>query len=122
MKLPANLLNAVATIYKETNVKGTMGQPTQALVKVITCRCRVDQKSTFRYIQKGNFEQTLGRYTVYLPGIQSQPIEQKYWMRIQSDTGLDFVAQVESIRLPSLGDHHTEIEVIRRKPSLAVPA
>ena len=122
MKLPANLLNAIATIYKETNIKGTMGQPTQALVKVIACRCRVDQKSTFRYIQKGNFEQTLGRYTVYLPGIQSQPIEQKYWMRIQSDTGLDFAAQVESIRLPSLGDHHTEIEVIRRKPSLAVLA
>lgn len=122
MKLPANLLNATATIYKETNIKGTMGQPTQALVKVIACRCRVDQKSTLRYVQKGNFEQTLGRYTVYLPGIQSQPVEQKYWMRIQSDTGLDFVTQVESIRLPSLGDHHTEIEVIRRKPSLAVLA
>jgi len=122
MSLPANLLNATATIYKETNTKGTMGQPAQALVKVIACRCRVDQKSTFRYVQKGNFEQTLGRYTVYLPGVQIQPVEQKFWMRLQSDTGLDFTAQVDSVRLPSLANHHTEVEVIRRKPSLAVPA
>jgi hypothetical protein len=122
MSLPANLLNATATIYKETNTKGAMGQPTQALVKVIACRCRVDQKSTFRYVQKGNFEQTLGRYTVYLPGVQIQPIEQNFWLRIQSDTGLDFAAQVDSVRLPSLANHHTEVEVIRRKPSLAVPA
>ena len=122
MNFPERLLNGSCTIYREVNAKGTFGQMTQVLVKVLATRCRVDQKSTTRTATGGSFEQTTGRYTVYLSGIQAQPIEDNYWIKVVANTGITFTAQVASVRLPAMLDHHTELEVVRRAPSLEVPA
>ena len=121
MNFPERLLNGACTIYREVNAKGTMGQVTQVLEKVVATRCRVDQKSTTRTVTGGSFEQTSGRYTVYLPGIQAQPIEESYWIKVATNTGITFTAQIASVRLPAMLDHHTELEVVRRAPALEVP-
>ena len=122
MSLPSHLLNATATIYQETNGQGQFGQATQTLSKLGSTRCRVDQKSSYRYVEDGNFEQTQGRYIVYLPKEYAQPVETKFWLKIVSDYGVTFTGQVDSVRYPGLSGHHTEVSLVRRKPSLAVPA
>jgi hypothetical protein len=121
MNFPERLLNATATIYREVNAKGSLGQVTQTLVAVVSTRCRVDQKSTTRSVAGGSFEQTSGRYTVYLPGVQAQPIEESYWIKVTTGIGITFTAQIASVRLPAMLDHHTELEVVRRAPALEVP-
>lgn len=122
MNFPERILNGSCTIYREVNAKGDFGQMTQVLVKVLATRCRVDQKSTTRTATGGSFEQTTGRYTVYLSGIQAQPIEDKYWIKVVTNTGITFTAQVASVSIPAMLDHHTELEVVKRAPALEVPA
>jgi hypothetical protein len=122
MSLPDYLLNATATIYQETNGQGQFGQMTQSLTKIVRTRCRVDQKSSYRFVTDGNFEQTQGRYVVYLPSESAQPVETKFWLKITSDYGLMIMGQVESVRYPGLSGHHSEITLVSRKPTLAVPA
>jgi hypothetical protein len=122
MSLPSHLLNATATIYQETNGQGQFGEVTQALVKSGSTRCRVDQKSSSRYVESGNFEQTQGRYIVYLPKEYIQPVETKFWLKITADYGVTFTGQVDSVRYPGLSGHHTELSLVRRTPSLAVPS
>lgn len=121
MNFPGRLLNADAKIYQEVNAKGSLGQVTQSLVLVASMRCRLDQKSTTRTIAGGSFEQTTGRYTVYLPGVQVQPIEENFWLKITTAIGV-IVAQVASVRLPAMLNHHTELEVVKRSPALELPA
>jgi hypothetical protein len=122
MSLPTHLLNATATLYQESNGQGSFGQVTQSLAKVGTSRCRVDQKYTSRYVEPGNFEQTEARYVVYLPKEYAQPVETKFWVKVVADYGVTFLGQVDSVRYPGLSGHHTEVSLIRRKPTLAVPA
>jgi hypothetical protein len=121
MSLPAHLLNATATVFQEVDTPGVFGQSVQSLVKIGKTRCRADQKKTTRYTQPGNFEQTAGYFTVYIPDTWGYPIETKFWLQIVFDTGFTLVGQVDAIANPGVMAHHVEVDIIKRQPSLAIP-
>lgn len=121
MSLPLHLLNASASVYRESNTPGQFGQVQQSLVLVGTSRCRMDQKRTNRFAQAGNFEQIAGYFRVYLPDTWTYPIETKFWIRVITDSGLEFLGQVDSVANPGMMTHHMEIDIIKRQPTLPIP-
>lgn len=122
MSLPDYLLNATATVYQEVDTEGSFGEVIQNLSKIGSTRCRADQKRTNRFVQAGNFEQTAGYFRVYLPDTWAYPVETKFWVRVVTDTGFDLLGQVDSVANPGMAGHHVELDVIKRQPSLAIPA
>ena len=122
MTLPAHLLNANASVYRESNTPGQFGQVQQSLVLVGSSRCRMDQKRINRLAQSGNFEQTAGYFRVYLPDSWAYPIETKFWVRVVTDSGIEILGQVDSVANPGMMGHHMEIDIIKRQPGLPIPA
>lgn len=107
-----SLLNSTATIYRETNTKGSMGQSVQGLVFVATIKCRCDFKSQSR--DTSPIEETVQSYRVYLPG--KWFLTTSNWVKIATESGRIETGQVTTCADPGGLGHHTAINIVARTP------
>lgn len=110
--IPASLLNSTATIYREVNTKGSMGQTVQRLVFVATVKCRCDFKSQAR--DTSPIEETAQTFRVYMPGMWY--LTTSNWIKIATPSGRTETGQVTTCADPGGMGHHTAINMLVRSP------
>ena len=119
--IPDDLLNATADILKESETVGSFGEAVKSLVKVgSSVRCRVDGRSFKRESQDGGLVVSSTYYDVFINGSPTIPVDDRFWLKVVTDSGETLVLQAQSQANPGMMSHHVEIMAVQRNPTTPI--